>query len=174
LRGCIADSNTGGSSYGFRSNNTAAWHFQQCVSYNSGSDGLLFDTTTSGSSFTIDGASVVGCIFEGNGGYGINVNAANVPNFFSDFNAFYNNTSGARNNLPAGAHDVTLTGSPFTNAAGADFSLNNTASAGAACRAASFPGALLAGGTGYQDIGALQHQDSGSGGMIMGRVRTGF
>lgn len=54
---------------------------------------------------------------------------------------------------------VTLSASPYTNASGHDFSLNNTAG-GAACRAAGIPGAFSTGTMiGYPDIGAVQHQD---------------
>jgi hypothetical protein len=79
--------------------------------------------------------------------YGINftggtadTNAVAVPGVI-DFNAFYNNTNGNYNGITTniwptfvGTNDVSLTGSPYTNAAGNDFSLNNTASAGAAAR----------------------------------------
>jgi hypothetical protein len=53
---------------------------------------------------------------------------------------------------------------PFTNAAGGDFTLNNTAGRGALLRAAGYY--PIAGGSqiGYPDIGAYQHQDSGGGG----------
>jgi hypothetical protein len=106
-------------------------------------------------------------IFVANGAYGINftgLTAANIDLNFN-YNAFYNNTTANRSsNLTASPNDVTLTGDPFTNAASDDFSLNNTAGAGAACRAAGFPGVMMFGGTGYSDIGALQHQDSGGGG----------
>jgi hypothetical protein len=81
-----------------------------------------------------------------------------------DYNAFYNNTSGARDKFTAGTHDVTLSGDPYTNAAGGNFAPNNTSGAGAALRAAGIPGPTPAGTTtGYRDIG-VQHQDSGGGG----------
>jgi len=81
-----------------------------------------------------------------------------------DFNAVGGNTSGNYSQIPSGPHDVTLTGDPFTNAAGNDFSLNNVAGAGAACRNAGFPGALpgLATPLGYADIGVYRHQDTSS------------
>jgi hypothetical protein len=60
---------------------------------------------------------------------------------------------------------IVLTADPFTNAAGGDFSLNNIAGGGALCRAGSvfnaFPGGLT---TGFNDIGAVQHEDTGGGG----------
>jgi hypothetical protein len=53
---------------------------------------------------------------------------------------------------------ITLTSDPFTNAAGGDFSLNNTAGGGALLRAAGFDPFW---GSGFADIGVFQHQDSG-------------
>lgn len=160
---CIADANTG-SSTGFKIVNINTVLIRQCVAYNNGSDGILFDTTAS--SACIDGAMVNSCILVSNGGYGLNANAATVPFFDAVYNAFYNNTSGARNNISAGTGDVTLTGVPFTNAGSNDFSLNNTSGQGAACRAVGWPGVLQSGGIGYLDLGALQHADSGSSGML--------
>lgn len=110
-------------------------------------------------------------IITDNGGYGLNSSVAATV-LTENYNAFYNNTSGARNNVATGANSVALTGDPFTNAAGDDYTLNNTASAGAACRAAGSPATLPgATGTGYRDIGAFQHQDAGGGGTS-GGART--
>ena len=53
---------------------------------------------------------------------------------------------------------------PFTNAAGGDYSLNNTAGQGAACRSVGFSGTAPF-GTGYNDIGPLRHQDPTGGGF---------
>lgn len=61
---------------------------------------------------------------------------------------------------------VVLTGDPFTNAASDDFSLNNTSGAGALCRAAS-----LSWG-GFEDIGAVQHEDAGGGGLFINSRRN--
>lgn len=105
------------------------------------------------------------CIFSDNGGWGINASVGTLAQndrrrkIVSDYNAYYNNSSGDLNGLSAGPNDVTLTGDPFTNAAGDDFSLNNTAGAGAACRSAAQPGAFPAPAatTSYLDLGAAQH-----------------
>jgi len=112
-------------------------------------------------------------IFVSNGGYGINSSSAPTKTYSAAiaYNAFYNNTSGARNNIATGVGDVTLTSDPFVASGSGNFALNNTAGAGAACRAAGFPGAFPGGTTtGYADIGAVQHQDSGgaSGGFVFG------
>jgi hypothetical protein len=107
------------------------------------------------------------CILYGNGGYGISGDAAYTGNYM-DYNAFGTNTSGARLNVAAGAHDVALSGDPFTNGASGDFSLDNTAAEGAACRGTGFPGVFPAGlTTGYVDIGAVQHADP-AGGPVTG------
>lgn len=86
-------------------------------------------------------------------------------------NATYNNTQvysqGGTNTTAVSQIPLTvsgfsfLTGSAFVNAAGGDFSINNTTNAGASLRAAgkpsSFPGLST---NSYPDIGAAQHQDT--------------
>lgn len=82
----------------------------------------------------------------------------------ADWNAFYNSGTADYNGINAGSNDITLTADPFTNSAAADFTLNATAGAGAACRAVLPDGPTLAGGaTSYGDLGAYQHQDAGGG-----------
>lgn len=114
----------------------------------------------------LNGLIVRNTIFSGNAGYGISAGTgtswAASPEVSSNYNAYYNNTSGALYNFPAGPNDITLTATPFTDAAGGNFALNTTSGGGAALRAAGFPGARLSGGTGYIDIGPLQHQDTGA------------
>jgi hypothetical protein len=154
---CISDNNTGASSDGFQFGSVAEMqNMRHCVAYKNGRDG-----------FRLNGSSIVwsvkNCISVMNSGWGFN----STTNYGSalaylivvGFNAYYSNTSGQYNQVPAGTSDVTLTGDPFTNGSSNDFSLNSTAGAGAACRAAGFPGVLQSGGTGYVDIGALQHPD---------------
>lgn len=107
-------------------------------------------------------------IFYGNGGWAMNypVNS-NWGLLYQRNNAFGSNTGGVRNHVGAlssgtgAVGDITLTATPFTSA-GTDFSLNNTAGGGALLRGAGFPGALIAGGTGYLDVGPLQHQSVSS------------
>ena len=77
-------------------------------------------------------------------------------------NAFRNNTTANWHNYTASVGDIALSGTPFTSA-GTDFSLNATAGAGAACRAAGIPGTLPGAGTVYADVGALQHSAGGGG-----------
>lgn len=143
----------------------------------------IYGSTGSGISLTaaqdIFNTSINNCVFDSNGGYGITCatgtqarNDRMKPHW--DYNAFRNNSSGARNAVGAGDHDVTLSADPFTNAGSGDFSLNNTAGGGAALRAAGFPGAYLGGlTTGYLDIGAVQHQSVAGGGGLSRPVGMG-
>lgn len=58
---------------------------------------------------------------------------------------------------------IALSGSPFVNASGGNFALNNTANAGALCREASpYFG-------GYGDLGAVQHQNESSSSTVICR-----
>lgn len=101
-------------------------------------DGIRVDETSGSVSLAL-----INNIFYGNGAYGINLQDGATENNArlraNRKNAYGSNTSGARNNLNAGTGDVTLTADPFTNAASNDFTLNNTAGGGAACRQAGFP-----------------------------------
>lgn len=127
-----------------------------CAFVSNTGDGFKNDASGAHSAF------IFNSIFYGNGGYGINY-ITNAPIFYeSAFNAFGANSTAASINWPPGS-DVTLSGDPFVGRTSANFALNNTAGAGAACRAAGFPGVTGLIGTGYADIGPLQHQDSGGG-----------
>jgi len=78
--------------------------------------------------------------------------------------AFYNNTTDV-GTLGHGSNvgKISLTADPFTNAAGGDFSLNNTAGGGAALRAAGWPSSLPGISTSnYLDVGAVQHASTAS------------
>ncbi len=131
---------------------------ESCIAYGNAGQGL-------DNAGTYAALSVRNCIFSQNGTYGQNVIAQNVARPDNDYNFYYSNTSGARNGLVAGAHDVTLTANPFTNVSlsangAADFSLNTTAGGGAAVRAAGYPGVSPSGNsTGHLDGGAYQHAD---------------
>lgn len=158
--------------------NNAGWHIIENIIDGNTSDGVRVTNGTQG--------LVRNNLLTNNGGYGLNASAANI--FFNptyEGNFYYNNTSGARNNLsltPAlwtNIFDVDLSGDPYTNRGGGDYSLNNTAGAGASVRAAGYPkrfvGYLSTAIVNYMDGGALQHQDSGgAGGMVLERVFTGF
>lgn len=137
------------------------------TAYNCGRNGINdLNTTTP--------VVMLGNILVNNGAYGIAISGTVVTVPYQDGNAFYNNASGNKNNITSRnnqstanppylpVNDVTLTGDPFTNAAGADFSLNNTAGAGAALRNSGVPRAWGTTTTGYPDFGAVQHNDPGA------------
>lgn len=129
-----------------------------------------FVSHTSHGIFIQDVAQSLKCknsIFYGNGGFGVSA-PSQLPNIDFNYNAYGSNTSGNLSNVTAGANDQTLTADPFTAKASNDFSLNTTTGGGASCRNAGSPGACTSQtfGTGYADIGALRHQDSGGGTVV--------
>ena len=139
--------------------------FRNCIAYGNGSSGFYFPTSA-----TALNAHVQNCIAYNNGAYGIAVAAGSaalndrIARGMWDYNFVGANVSSNYQNQSAGANDVALSADPFTDAANDDFSLNNTAGGGAACRAAAFPGAFRGSATtAYKDGGAVQHQDAGGG-----------
>lgn len=162
---CIADSNTGAASDGFLlSSITAVFN---CVAYGNGRDGFRVNSANS--------VSIENCIAESNTGFGFLITGGGALQLLL-YCATFGNTGGT----VSGTFDpntgfVTGTSSFFTNAAGQDFSLNNTAGGGAAARAVGYPGILQVGGTGFLDIGALQHADpAGTSGVQGSRIFTGY
>ena len=146
LNNCLSTNNTGASSDGFRTDaNCFPFVMRNCIAHGNGRDGLNKTTY-------VIGDIVQNNIFTNNGRYGLNyaVVTPTIPHI--DYNAFRNNTTGAKNNLdstsgnynsgPFTSHDVTLSADPYTNAATNDYTLNNNAGGGAACREAGTPGAL--------------------------------
>jgi hypothetical protein len=148
---CIAANNTSSSAaFGSSAANQAPFYLLNSIAVNNGGDAVAL----SNHSFP---SFVINNVFVSNSGFGINSTSVMPPgaNVVMN-NSFFGNTSGARNNISVEPGDVTLSGNPFTNSAGNNFSLN--AGAGAALYGAGLPGALTIGGTGFLDIGALQHQ----------------
>lgn len=149
---CISSGNSGASSDGWDTRNFPST-FAHCVSYGNGRHGFNQTNTAL--------VEWLNCIAEANGGYGYTGNV--TPNTgLLRYCAGYNNTSGAYDTavIVRVVGFVTLTASPFTNAASGDFSLNTTAGGGSSCRAAGYPGVFPNGTTtGYVDIGAAQHAD---------------
>lgn len=159
---CRVTNNTGGTSDGIRIDVGYGVLIKHCTLHGNGRDGLRFAANYPGLQ-----PGVQNCLFTENGGYGITFSsapwAAQVPAFRT--NAFRNNTSGPYSHSMTGFGDVTLTADPYTNAAGDDFSLNDTAGGGAAARGAGYPANL--------DIGAVQHADPvGGGGNTYSRGRV--
>jgi hypothetical protein len=143
------------------------------IFYQSGRDGLRLQRNY----VSIQG-EVTNNIIVSNAGYGIEMMSAPTSQLaipVANYNFFYLNALGPRNNYPPGTNDVTLTGDPFVDPTNGDFRLNNTAGAGAAVRAAGFPGTMPGGLTvGYRDGGPIQHQDSGgAAGIVVNSGMTG-
>jgi hypothetical protein len=162
--GCEAASCTGnGFTVGFVTGAT----LMTCLARGNGGDGFNVAAAA---------ASVYGCTARGNTGDGFDLGSRRISatndlsygngawGFTGSFYAWNcaagSNTSGNFNTAVVNYNSVTLTADP--HASSTNLSLNNTAGGGAACRAAGIPGAFPGGlTTGYLDIGAVQHQDSG-------------
>ncbi len=155
---CISSNNTGGSSFGFQFSTTSANPdiADGCVSFASGSDG--FRSTSGGSSQPM----ISNSISVNSGGWGFNLENVSGPGAVFLNCAGYNNTPSNVAYTSSGVYSlIALSGNPFNNSGSNDYSLNNTAGAGALLRAAGYPGVYPGGlTTGYLDIGAVQHQDT--------------
>lgn len=143
---CLATGN-GGSGISLGSSPFSVDH---CTIHGNTLDGI----TTTSDYETITNC-ISNCIITNNGDYGMDMAYNTAENLKTVRNiAFFNNTSGARESAWTGTIDgqVTLTTLPYTNAGAGDFTLNNTAGGGAACRNV---------GDNSTDLGAYQHEDAG-------------
>ncbi len=150
---CVFDTNAG---HGISFTTTGQFiNIDGCVFYN-------HTGTKSGISMTIAPSQmfISNCIFVSNSAYGVSAGATNYRGAFLKNCAFFNNTSGATNNILAAQQEgqITLTADPFVDAANGDFRLNMNAGGGALLRGAgypqTFPGLTWAN---RRDIGAHQH-----------------
>lgn len=100
----------------------------------------------------------LGTIFSNNGNYGANYTDGDSA--WTDYNNFYGNATGARNNFPTGPNDQAVDPG-FVDRANGNFAI------GTALKALGYPGIFPGGlSTGYLDIGAVQRQEgAGSGGL---------
>ena len=128
---------------------------------------------TSGSGIQVTGTAFLNCriannILAGNAAYGID--AIVSAGLYINANAYWSNTSGSRNVIPAGANDVVISGTdptndPFVSKSTGNLALNATAGAGALLRGTGYPATYPAGLTAnYSDYGASQHPDPAGGG----------
>ena len=164
IKGCIIAGNTGdGILTPTNSNNV--FILNNTIQGNSG-DGIEITATGTAGTCIVAGNVITDHSGAGDTGFKHGTQAANV-NIFSDYNCYYNNTTHRSGAGATGLHDVTLTGDPFTNAGSDNWTLNNTAGAGASVRAAYGP-TFDATNIGYLDGGAVQHQDAGGGSGTMG------
>ena len=162
LHSCLSYNNSGASSDGFVNPSLTSAHYFNCIAYNNGRDGFRNTTGTLTSRMILQN-----CIAQSNTGVGINAVNTQYPSIAVRCAVFNNgtDTAGALTEVDT----LSPTGDVFTNAAAADFSLNNTANQGALLRAAGyiefdsnlFPRGLTAS---YLDVGVAQHQDTGGGG----------
>lgn len=165
--GCIAANNSGATSDGFTGVQGLS-PLTNCVAYGNGRSGFQ---ATAGASNNV----LTNCVAYGNGGAGFNVSGAWNGGFLLNC-AGGNNTSGnvGANWTGTMVGFVTLTASPFTNAASLDFSLNTTVGGGASLRAAGMPAALPGlSTTSSPDIGASQHHDPATDYPTAANVRSG-
>lgn len=162
---CIAANNTGAVD-GFTINPYFGNRMNHCVAARNGRYGVNLAAAGSG-----DYGSILNTIFSrnttadliSNTNYTTNTAAASAPLInLADYNAF-DSTGTARTNMPVGAHDITLTGDPFVNAVGGDFTLTSTAKT--ALVGFGYPGTLINGvTTSSPTIGVYQPATSGSSG----------
>lgn len=136
-RSILADN--GGSAILMTGSNVRVCLFESTIANNTG-DGVNLSSNTLTSGPTVE---MENNIFYGNSGYGARLSSVSVS-----WSTVLNNGSIARNNAFGGhgtadrqsiavdAGDVTLTADPFTDSSTGDYSLNNTAGGGAACKAA--------------------------------------
>jgi hypothetical protein len=120
--------------------------------------------------------AIINNIFESCGVYAINSTAAASAGLTIWNNAYRASGTADLNGVLESQQvgDVTETSTPFTNAAGDDFSLVS----GALSRQAGYPGTFEGySNTGYPDIGAVSRQESGGSSVFLpigGTMRGGF
>lgn len=137
-----------GNSIGVRNlvdNFLVALSFVNCVIASNTGDGIESEA----SSFNAQHLHLTNTIIDGNGGFGVHLalpsSSGTIPSqlVIGANNAFRANTSGNRSHCPILPGDITLTADPFTARSSGDFTLNNTAGGGAACKAAGFQSTLI-------------------------------
>ncbi len=172
----IIANNSGASSNGIFVNNSGLFQIFNNTIYNNGQDGIQMNNNQSlGSNSFVRNNLLIS-----NGRYGLNGYASSLGwgKFAQwDGNAYFGNATAARNNADdtgttnainaanpyTNTLDVTLSGSPFTNAGAHDFTLNSTAGAGAAATGTATPGAIPGlSQTGSNSFGALQPSAAGT------------
>lgn len=158
---CIAYSNSGGSTDGFKASSANMMSYVNCVAYSNGQHGFNIAAST-------QAVVLENCIAESNTGTGFYVTSATTHNAVYVCAAYNNGTNFSTNWADLRGSITQSAGSFFTNAGSGDFSLNNTSGRGALLRGAGTPGLFPASlTTGYIDIGAAQHQDAGGAAGIM-------
>jgi hypothetical protein len=138
-----------------------------CSFYQCGSDGIEFNVLTTTGTYV-----VTDCVFEDSGAYDINNSTGANTNFvFRANNTRYNNVGGTAHENGFGDspnfNNNTDSSNPFTS------STDLTLVSGSNARAHALPGRFENQSfTSYADAGAVQHQDSGGGVVIIKRGGT--
>ncbi len=132
---CVSNRN---GRYGLRDESSGYAFYNGCVAFDNVDDGIHFTTSFSRHHLSVN------CISVNNGGYGFGNSTVTTKATQLLACAHYGNTSGAvEGSNTIQDRCITLTGNPFVDAANDDFSLNNTAGAGAALKGAAYPMAFL-------------------------------
>lgn len=151
---------------------SAACFLHNCSAYNSTSHN--YNISTSGATLR----NCVGYTTTNSTTYNYNVSFTGSVTVF-DHCAGGNAVTGTTNGFDSMVLNlgfITLTANPFTNTAGGDYSLNNTAGGGALLRGVGSPATFtgLATTASAPDIGASQLAASTSGGPVAGNLRGGY
>lgn len=171
---CIVANNTGSTTDGIQVNPSSGGIvvFANSIFYKNGRDGVRWtpDSPAGNTQFTL-----VNSVMYGNSAYGLdNTGTTGIPSAYApyeNYNAYGGNTTAPVNNVIQGLNDVALSADPFTNGASLNFAPNTTSGGGPALTGAGFPGVLLSGGTGYIDIGTLQHVNAAPAALAIGFVQ---
>lgn len=173
---CVSHNNTLGTTVGtggFQGSNQGVYY--GCLSYGNNCNGfagadLIINCVAYGNGvhgFTAWNSGLVpvyvNCIAENNTLWGYQSNSTTMSLINCANTANPSGRVSAAGKLWADVNPITQSaGSFFNNAAGGDFTLNNTTGRGALCRAAGFPTSFpVPALNNYLDIGALQHLDAG-------------
>lgn len=113
--GSISDTNGGHNFYSA----SYAFRYINCVSYNSTTNGYVFNQTT-----WARGSAIINCIAKDNGTYGFDRESTTDTYPYFDYNCYHNNTTANLNNLASGLNDITSDPS-FVNAAAGDFTVSS-------------------------------------------------
>jgi hypothetical protein len=167
----VLTNNTGATTDGINVNAAGVTIIMNNTIYKSGRDGISFANNSSlGANSTARNNLLVSNVRYGLNGYSVAAGWGKFPQW--DGNAYFLGTGTANRNdaddtgttNPINAAnpysntlDVTLSGDPFTNAAGNNYTLNSTAGAGAAAKGTATPGAIAGlSQSGAMSFGALQ------------------
>lgn len=172
--GCVSAYNTGTNSHGFSPGSGMTLNFINCTAHQNGGSGIYVTDSTRP-------CAVINCVSTENGAYGFHGSGNPLAMFYHCVG--WGNTSGDFISSIAASQKIncsSATSDPFVASNGASpsdsgyLAPNSTAGAGALLRSSAFPSAYpyLTGTTNYQDIGAIGHPDSGSGGGLL--VNPGF